>query len=57
MGLTIRTSITKLSQHKVGKLSPAVSRKLAVALAGVADKTSVEAVTVEDLLNYLPSRY
>ncbi len=57
MKLTLTTPILDLPEHKVAKLTAALSRKLAVALAGFANKTSPNAVTVEDLLNYLPTRY
>ena len=57
MKLTLDTPIIDLFRHNIAKLSLAMSRKLAVALAGVAAKTDAEAVTVEDLLNYFPMRY
>ncbi len=57
MKLTLTTPILELPRHEVAKLTPALARKLAVALAGFANKTSPDAVTVEDLLNYLPTRY
>ncbi len=57
MKLTLTTPILELPHHEIAKLTTALSRKLAVALAGFANKTSPEAVTVEDLLNYLPTRY
>ena len=57
MKLTLTTPILELPRHEVAKLTTALSRKLAVALAGFANKTSPDNVTVEDLLNYLPSRY
>ncbi len=57
MKLTLDTPIINLHRYSVAKLSVAMSRKLAVALAGAASKTNVDAVTVEDLLNYYPTRY
>ncbi|MGB2750710.1 MAG: ATP-dependent DNA helicase RecG [Pyrinomonadaceae bacterium] len=57
MKLTLTTPILELPRHEVAKLTAALSRKLAVALAGIANKTSPDNVTVEDLLNYLPTRY
>ena len=57
MNLKLDTPIIELFSYDIAKLSPAISRKLAVALAGFAAKTSVDAVTVEDLLNYFPARY
>ena len=57
MKITLDTAIIDLHRHDIAKLSLAMSRKLAVALAGVAAKTDVDVVTVEDLLNYFPMRY
>ena len=57
MKLTLDTPIIDLHLNKIAKLSAAMSRKLAVAIAGVAAKTDVDAVTLEDLLNYFPMRY
>ena len=57
MKLTFDTPVIELHRHDIPKLSLAMSRKLAVALAGVAAKTDVDVVTVEDLLNYFPMRY
>ncbi|MFZ1699570.1 MAG: ATP-dependent DNA helicase RecG [Pyrinomonadaceae bacterium] len=57
MKLVLDTPIVNLHRHDIAKLSVALSRKLAVALATQCDKTDVDAVTVEDLLNYFPARY
>ncbi len=57
MTLLLTTPIVELSSHDIAKLSLAMSRKLAVALAGFAAKTDVDTVTVKDLLNYFPMRY
>ncbi len=57
MKLSLTTPIVKLSGHDIAKLSTAMSRKLAVALAGVAAKANPDTVMVEDLLNYFPMRY
>ncbi len=57
MRLKLDTPIIDLFRHDIAKLSLAMSRKLAVALAGFAAKTDVDAVTIEDLLNYFPMRY
>ena len=57
MKLKLDTPVIDLFRHDIAKLSLAMSRKLAVALAGFAAKTNVDAVTVEDLLNYFPARY
>ena len=55
--LSLRTPIIELDKFGVGKLSALMAKKLAVAVAGVAAKTDVDLVTVEDLLNYFPTRY
>jgi ATP-dependent DNA helicase RecG len=57
MKLSSDTAIINLYRYGVARLSPAMSRKLAVALAPFASKTDVDDVTVEDLLNYFPARY
>src|SRR5439155_8338404 len=57
MKLTLNMPVVELYAHDVAKLSAALARKLAVAVAGYAGKSDVEAVTVEDLLNYFPLRY
>lgn len=56
MGLQLQTPIIELPGH-IAKLSPTIARKLAVAVAQIASKTIVENATVEDLLNYFPTRY
>ncbi len=57
MLLTLNTPVIELHKHGVAKLSLAMARKLATELAAISDKTDVEAITVEDLLNYFPARY
>ncbi len=57
MTLKLDTPILELHRHTIAKLTAAMSRKLAVALAPLAAKSNVEDVTVEDLLNYCPARY
>ena len=57
MSLTITTPILEFPRHEIAKLSPAMTQKLAVAVAGFSNKTDPAAVTVEDLLNYFPARY
>src|SRR5258706_2774886 len=57
MKLTLTTPILEFPRHEIAKLSPAMTQKLAVALAGFAGKTDPTAVTVGDLLNYFPARY
>jgi len=55
--LALDTSITELYRHGISNLSAGMARKLALALATASDKRNVEEVSVEDLLNYLPTRY
>ncbi len=57
MPLHLDTPIFELYRHEIAGLTSALARKLAVALASPADKTNIEMVTVEDLLNYFPVRY
>src|SRR5450631_1631968 len=57
MKLTLKTPIIEIHEHDIAKLSALMSRKLAVAVAGYAGKSDAASVTVEDLLNYFPTRY
>ena len=57
MQLKLDTPIIELHRHSIARLTSAMSRKLAVALAPAATKPNVDDVTVEDLLNYFPARY
>ncbi|MGB7203308.1 MAG: ATP-dependent DNA helicase RecG [Pyrinomonadaceae bacterium] len=57
MQLKLDTPIIELHRHSIARLTSAMSRKLAVALAPAATKTNVDDVTVDDLLNYFPARY
>lgn len=57
MPLSINTPIIELHGHAIAGLSKPMSRKLAVAVANFAGKSVVEDATVEDLLNYFPTRY
>ena len=57
MKLSLTTPILEFTRHEIAKLSPAMTRKFAVALAGFANRADPAAVTVEDLLNYFPARY
>ncbi|MBA3770408.1 MAG: DEAD/DEAH box helicase, partial [Blastocatellia bacterium] len=52
----MQTPIIELPGH-IAKLSPTMARRLAAAVAQIASKTNVENATVEDLLNYFPTRY
>jgi ATP-dependent DNA helicase RecG len=55
--LTLQTPIINFHEFKIAKLSSAMSRKLALAVANFANKTDASEATVEDLLNYFPMRY
>lgn len=57
MKLTLDTPIIEFHKHGISKLSGAMARKLAIAVAGEASKTDLSEATVEDLLNYFPKRY
>ena len=57
MTLTLDTPIIELHRHNIAKLSAAMARKLAIAVAGESVKTDPADATVEDLLNYFPMRY
>jgi len=55
--LELAAHIVDLHRCGISNLSAGMSRKLAAALAVQSGKPSVDEVTVEDLLNYLPARY
>lgn len=55
--ISIATPIVEIPRPLVANLSAAMIRKLAIAVAGFAGKPDPADVTVEDLLNYFPSRY
>jgi ATP-dependent DNA helicase RecG len=57
MRLAINTPILDFPTHQIANLSPMIARKLALAVAGFANKSDATEATVEDLLNYLPMRY
>jgi hypothetical protein len=57
MMLTLDTPIIELHKFGVSKLSAAMSRKLAMAIAGESAKSDLTEANVEDLLNYFPMRY
>ncbi|MDQ3636118.1 MAG: DEAD/DEAH box helicase, partial [Acidobacteriota bacterium] len=57
MKLSIKTPLINLHEFKIGNLSVAMSRKLALAVANNLNKTDLTDATVEDLLNYFPMRY
>ncbi|MEO6655911.1 MAG: hypothetical protein ABIO36_07475, partial [Pyrinomonadaceae bacterium] len=57
MKLTLSTPILEFPRHEIANLSPAMSQKLAITVAGFANKTDPALATVADLLNYFPARY
>ena len=57
MNLSISTPILEFPRHDIAKLSPAMTRKLAIAVTSCAGKSDPADATVEDLLNYFPARY
>ena len=57
MSLGPNTPIIEFHRHGIAKLSAAMSRKLALAVAAYAGKSDIADATVEDLLNYFPMRY
>jgi ATP-dependent DNA helicase RecG len=57
MKLTLDTPIIEFHKHGISKLSAALARKLAMAVAGESAKSDLAEATVEDLLNYFPMRY
>ena len=57
MKLTLDTPIIEFHKHSISKLSAAMARKLAMAIAGESAKSDATEATVEDLLNYFPMRY
>ena len=57
MKLTLDTPIIEFHKYSISKLSAAMARKLALAIAGESAKSDPTEATVEDLLNYFPMRY
>jgi ATP-dependent DNA helicase RecG len=57
MQLKLQTPLVELYQYDFAKLSSAMARKLAIAVAGFAYKNDTTEATIEDLLNYFPMRY
>ncbi len=57
MAIRLDTPIIELYRFEVSRLSAAMAKKLAEAVAGVFAKTDPSAATVEDLLSYFPARY
>lgn len=57
MKLSLKTPLIELHKFDISRLSLAMSRKLAAAVAIVAAKSDLSDATVEDLLNYYPTRY
>ncbi|MEZ5344719.1 MAG: ATP-dependent DNA helicase RecG [Pyrinomonadaceae bacterium] len=57
MKISLKTPLTELHKYRIGNLSGAMSRKLASAVGGYANKSDISRVVVEDLLDYFPARY
>jgi ATP-dependent DNA helicase RecG len=57
MPIRLDTPVIELHKHGVGKLSAAMARKLALAVATNFNKSDAADATVADLLNYFPMRY
>ena len=57
MKLDLQTPLLDLYKYEIANLSQAMARKLAMATANFAYKTDLTEATVEDLLNYFPTRY
>ena len=57
MLIRLDTPVIELHKHGVGKLSPGMARKLALAVAESFNKADAADSTIEDLLNYFPMRY
>jgi ATP-dependent DNA helicase RecG len=57
MKLSLASPLIELHKFEKIKITAAMARKLATAVAGFAYKNDLAEVTVEDLLNYFPMRY
>ncbi len=57
MKLSLKTPLIELHDYEIANLSPAMSRKLAIAAANFVNKTDIIQANIEDLLNYFPMRY
>src|SRR5215218_219053 len=57
MKLTLDTPIIEFHKYSISKLSAAMARNLAMAVASESAKSDLTEATVEDLLNYFPMRY
>jgi len=57
MKVSLTTPLIELHKYEIAKLSSAMARKLAMAVAIYAYKNDLSETTVEDLLNYFPMRY
>ena len=57
MKINLKTPLIELHKHEIAKLTIAMSRKLALAVAAFAYKNDIADASVEDLLNYFPMRY
>ncbi|HEX5708424.1 MAG TPA: ATP-dependent DNA helicase RecG [Pyrinomonadaceae bacterium] len=55
--LSLTTPLLTLPKCGIARMGAGTARRLALAVANVADKRDAAEATVEDLLNYLPMRY
>jgi ATP-dependent DNA helicase RecG len=55
--LSLSTPVSELHNYSLDRFGPTLSHKLAIALAHHVGQRDAKAVTVEDLLAYLPMRY
>src|SRR3990172_7711721 len=55
--LELHTPVIDLYKYKITRLGQTTALKLALSLAAFSGKKTASEATVEDLLNYLPTRY
>ena len=55
--LSLSSPILKLAEQGIPRLGAQTARRLALAVANIADKADAGEATIEDLLHYLPMRY
>ena len=53
----LKTLVSELHLYRIARVGPTLSRKLALALAEELKKSQGNPATIEDLVQYLPSRY
>ncbi|HLE63381.1 MAG TPA: ATP-dependent DNA helicase RecG, partial [Pyrinomonadaceae bacterium] len=55
--VSLKTLVSELHLYRIARVGPTLSRKLALALAEELKKSQGNPATIEDLVQYLPSRY